>query len=63
MTQALQLLTVVAVGAALALYGHFKGLKERLTGNSFHADKPEYRETNSSLNRIAFYVHKLTAWH
>jgi hypothetical protein len=29
MTQALQLLTVVAVGAALAVYGHFKGREER----------------------------------
>jgi|HubBroStandDraft_6_1064221.scaffolds.fasta_scaffold5589707_1 hypothetical protein len=29
MMQALQLLTVVAVGAGLALYGHFKGREER----------------------------------
>jgi hypothetical protein len=29
MTQALQLLAVVAVGAVLALYGHFKGREER----------------------------------
>jgi hypothetical protein len=29
MTQALQLLVVVAVGAALALFGHVKGVKER----------------------------------
>jgi hypothetical protein len=40
MTQALQLLTVVAVGAALALYGHFKGLKERLTEQSDPRQQP-----------------------
>jgi hypothetical protein len=29
MTQALQLLVVVAVGVALAFYGHFEGMRER----------------------------------
>jgi hypothetical protein len=29
MTQALQLLVVVAVGMALAFYGHVKGVRER----------------------------------
>jgi hypothetical protein len=29
MTQAFQLLTVVVVGAGLALFGHFKGREER----------------------------------
>jgi hypothetical protein len=38
MTQALQLLTVVAVGAALALYGHFEGKKERCKERQAKAD-------------------------
>jgi hypothetical protein len=38
MTQALQLLTVVAVGAALALYGHLKGRDERCRERQAKAD-------------------------
>jgi hypothetical protein len=40
MTQALQLLTVVAVGAALALYGHFKGRRERSTERTDPRQQP-----------------------
>ena len=47
MTEALQLLVVLAVGAGLAIYGHYKGVSERRADRADPRQRPLFSQSEA----------------